>query len=74
MNEFDGVPSSELKKQIRGIDKEIEYAEFEGWREDEYTGREYFDVEADYFISDLSERRHKLKIELARRISKKSQP
>lgn len=72
MNEFDGVDSSVLKAQIRGIDKELPALEDEMWFTDDDTGEEYVDVFADYFIGDLLRRRWKIKCALAQRIGKEA--
>lgn len=67
-SEFQGVPSAELKKQIRGIKAELIEIEAEGFYYDPDTGEECFEVGAEYLLSDLEERLLKLKRELAARI------
>lgn len=71
-NEFDGVSSNDLKKQLRGIRQDIIETEFEGWYTDEW-GEERFEIGADYFLSDLRQRECELKKELAKRMVKQCQ-
>lgn len=66
-NEFDGVPSCELKKQLRGIKNEIAEIEYNWVEWEDDSGTRCWDVGAEYWLSDLEHRQMDLKRELAKR-------